>query len=96
MELISYCWGGPRGGLGGLVVMKSNHDKVPVSITNVPSNPWRGVSVEYQRKVDHIGYHHDGAGQYHHQANKHLIDQDVGQTQRRVREKLTNSLRLIK
>lgn len=65
-----------------------------MSVTNVPSNPWRGVSVEYQGQKDHIGYHQDGAGQYHHQANKHLTDKDRGQTQRG--SELTNSLRLIK
>lgn len=52
--------------------MESNHDEVPMSITNMPSDPRRRVSVEDQRQQDHIGYHHDGAGQYHHQANKHL------------------------
>lgn len=88
MEFISYCRGGPRGGLGGLVVMKSNHDEVPMSITNMPSDPWRGVSVEYQRQEDDIGYHHDGAGQYHHQANKHLTDKDRGQTQKGSEKKL--------
>lgn len=48
-EMLSYCWGIPRGCLGSLVVMENNHDQVPMSITNVPSNPWRGVCVDDQR-----------------------------------------------
>lgn len=60
--------------------MKSDHDEVPVSITHVPSDPCWGVSVEDQRQKDHIGYHHDGAGQYHHQTNKHLPGKDNGES----------------
>ncbi len=52
--------------------MKCNHDEVPVSITNMPSDPCRGVRVENQRQKDYIGDHHNGAGQNHHQTNKHL------------------------
>lgn len=58
--------------LGSLVIMESNHDEVPVSITHVPSNPCRGVSVQHQRQQDQIGYSDDGAGQYDHKTHKHL------------------------
>lgn len=52
--------------------MESNHDEVPVSITQVPSNPCRGVSVQHQRQQDQIGYSDNGAGQYDHKTDKHL------------------------
>ena len=58
--------------------MESNHDEVPVSKTNMPSDPHRSVCVEDQRQENHVGNHHDGAGQYHHQTNKHLPDKDKG------------------
>lgn len=74
--------------------MKSNHDDDPMSETNMPSNPWRGVSVEHQRQKDQIGYHHNGADQYHHQANKHLTDKDRGAD--RERGSKENWLRIIK
>lgn len=69
---MSYCRGIPRGSLGGLVVMESDHDEVPMSITNVPNNPGRGVCVEDQRQQDDVSYEHDGADQYDHQTNKDL------------------------
>ncbi len=75
--------------------MESNHDEIPMSITNVPSNPCRGVCVEDQRQQDHIGNPHDGAGQYHHQTNKHLSDKDGGHQQRAAfRENRTEKLPL--
>lgn len=52
--------------------MESNHDEVPVSITQVPNNPCRGVGVQHQRQQDQIGYSNDGAGQYDHKTYKHL------------------------
>lgn len=77
MELISYCRGIPRASLGSFVVMESYHNEVPMTITNVPSNPCRGVGVEDQRQQDYIGYDHDGAGQQDHQANKHLTEKVI-------------------
>lgn len=52
--------------------MESNHDDDPVSKTQVPCNPCRGVSVQHQRQQDQIGYSDDGAGQYDHKTYKHL------------------------
>lgn len=59
--------------------MESNHDEVPVSIANMPGNPCRGVCVEDQWQEDKIGYEHNGAGQRHHQTNKHLQDTNRGE-----------------
>lgn len=72
--------------------MESNHDEVPMSITNVPSNPCRGVCVEDQRQQDNIGYHNNGAGQYDHQTNKHLPNKNRGNPSRTsFRKKKTSS-----
>lgn len=78
VQSMSYCRGIPRGSLGGLVVMESDHDEVPMSITNVPNNPGRGVCVEDQRQQDDVSYQHDGADQYDHQTNKDLPHKDRG------------------
>lgn len=63
-----------RGGLCSFVVMKRDHDEVPVSVTKMPNNPRRGVGVEDERQEDCVSDDHDGAGQDHHQTNKHLGD----------------------
>lgn len=52
--------------------MERNHDEVPVSITDVPSDPDRGVCVEDERQQDNVSDRDDGAGQKDHQTNKHL------------------------
>lgn len=57
--------------------MERNHDEVPVSVTYVPSDPWRGVCVENQRQQDDIGYNNDGAGQYDHKTHEHLPNTDT-------------------
>lgn len=69
---LSYCRGISRGSLGSFVVMKSDHDEVPISIKHMPNNPCRMVSGQGERQKRYIGYHHNGTGQYHHQTNKHL------------------------
>lgn len=74
----SYSWGVPGGRLSSFVVMECNHDEVPVSVTNVPSNPRWGVSVEYQGQKDYIGDDQDGASQCDHQTHKHLHNDRVG------------------
>lgn len=72
VQSMSYCRGIPGGSVGGLVVMESDHDEVPMSITNMPNDPGRGVRVEDQRQQDDVSYQHDGADQYDHQTNKDL------------------------
>lgn len=57
---------------GGFVVIKNNHDQVPMSIANVPGNPCCGVCAEDHRQDEQVGYHQDGAGQNHHEKYKHL------------------------
>lgn len=58
--------------LGSLIVMESDHNDNPVSITDVPNDPDWGVRVEDERQQDNISYHNDGAGQEDHQTNKNL------------------------
>lgn len=71
-KVMPYCGEITRGCLGGLVVMESNHDEIPVSEANMPSNPWRGVCFEDEGQQDDISYHHNRAGQYHNKTDKHL------------------------
>lgn len=71
---MSHRWGISGGGLCSFVVMKRNHDEVPVSITKMPNNPRWGVGVEDERQEDCISDDYYGAGQDHHQTNKHLGD----------------------
>lgn len=56
---------------GGFIVMEEDHEEVPVTVTEVPEDPVKGVRAEDDGQHAQIHDHHDGAGQEDHQRHKH-------------------------
>lgn len=63
-------WVSRRSG-DGLVVMEDDEDQIPVTIEEMPAEPWYRVGSEDEGQDTQISNGHDGPGQHDHQHHKH-------------------------
>lgn len=55
----------------GLIVVEDNEDQIPVTVEEMPAEPWHRVGLDDEGQHTQVGDGHNGAGQHYHKHHEH-------------------------